>query len=216
MIRPLAPADAELFQAFVRGLSPASRRLRFQTGLNELYPALLARLTQVDQRDHVALAAVICEHGRQAMIGEARYAPSGEADGSIEFAIAVGDAWRHIGLGSMLLASLLQRARGAGIERIHGDVLWENAGMLQLAKRFGFAIRRHPDDASLARVARDLSVPARPSALLDRPITRDLEFVAGFADRDRHQQVVAAVERDARAGALVEGAFAQADQHLVS
>lgn len=156
VLRPIGPADANLLQAFVRALSPASRRLRFQTGLNELYPALLARLTQVDHREHVAFAAVIYEQGVATMIGEARYAPSGEPDGSSEFAIAVADAWQRKGLGSTLADKLVRHARNSNVRRIHGDVLQENAGMLRLARRLGFSLRLHPDGAWLARATLDL------------------------------------------------------------
>jgi acetyltransferase len=160
VLRPIGPADADLLQAFVRNLSPASRRLRFQTGLNELYPALLAQLTRIDHREHAAFAAVIYEGGAAAMIGEARYAPSGERDGSSEFAVAVADAWQHKGLGTALIDRLLRHARYCGIHLIHGDVLQENTGMLRLARRLGFNLRLHPDGAWLARATLDLGAPA--------------------------------------------------------
>lgn len=76
MIRALGSDDAQRFQTFVRRLSPASRRQRFQTGLNELYPALLEQLTHIGGQGHAAFVAVAKEDGREAIIGEARYAPS--------------------------------------------------------------------------------------------------------------------------------------------
>jgi acetyltransferase len=156
ILRPIGAADAALLQDFVRSLSPASRRLRFQTGLNELYPALLAQLTRIDHLEHAAFAAVIYERGVERMIGEARYAPSGEGDGSSEFAIAVADEWQHKGLGLALTEKLLRHARDSGIERIHGDVLQENTGMLRLARMLGFRMCLHPDGAWLARATLDL------------------------------------------------------------
>ena len=169
VLRPLGPADAEMLQSFVRSLSPASRRLRFQTGLNELYPALLAQLTRVDHREHAAFAAVIYEGGIATMIGEARYAPSGERDGASEFAMAVADAWQHQGLGSALIDKLLRHARNSGIRLIHGDVLQENAGMLRLARRLGFRLRLHPDGAWLARATLGLRDADSLPPLSQRP-----------------------------------------------
>lgn len=159
ILRPMDPTDASLLQAFVRGLSPAARRLRFQVGLRELNPALLATLTRNDRREHMAFAAVICEDGAETMVGESRYAPSVEHEGSSEFAVAVADDWRHKGLGTALADKLLRHARQCGIRRIYGDILRENAGMLQLVRRLGFSVRPHPDGAWLAQAVMDLDSP---------------------------------------------------------
>jgi len=156
ILRPIGQADRDLLQDFVRRLSPASRGLRFQSGLNELDPGLLANLTAVDHCERVAFAAVVYEQGREVMIGEARYAPTGDDEDASEFAVAVADSWQHMGLGATLMDKLLRHARTCGIERIHGDVLQRNAGMLKLARRLGFVLRAHPDGARLARVTMDL------------------------------------------------------------
>ena len=90
------------------------------------------------------------------MIGEARYAPALERDGSADFALAVADEWQHQGLGALLMEKLLRHAEGSGITRIHGDVLHDNAGMLRLTQKLGFHPRLHPDGAWLTRVERTL------------------------------------------------------------
>lgn len=177
VIRPMKSADGPLLQEFVRNLSPQSRRMRFQTGLSELYPTLLDQLMPPDDREHLTVGAMLYRDGREAMVGEARYAPAVDTPGAIEFAIAVADEWHGAGLGSALMGRLLQEARSAGLARMQGDVLRDNAAMLRLAERFGFRIGGHPDGAWLARVTLDLRVPAR-SPLPDRAVTHDLEVVA--------------------------------------
>jgi GNAT superfamily N-acetyltransferase len=165
VFRLLGAADAPLLQDFVRGLSPASRRLRFQSGLIELYPELLARLVEVDCCERVAFAALIREQGKEVMVGEARYAPAVEAGESSEFALAVADAWQHRGIGAALMEKLLSHARRSGISRVHGDILRDNAGMLRLARTLGFESLRHPDSGWLVRVALDLRpAPLQPVA----------------------------------------------------
>jgi acetyltransferase len=156
LLRPLGARDAELLQDFVRDLSPRSRYQRFQNGFRELPPGLLAQLLGVDYRASMAIAAVVFDHGRRRMIGEARYAPALERDGAADFALAVADAWQRRGLGAMLLEKLLQHAERSGITRIRGDVLFDNAAMLRLTQRLGFLPRRHPDGAWLTRVERTL------------------------------------------------------------
>lgn len=156
MIRALGSDDAEQFQAFVRRLSPASRRQRFQTGLNELYPALLAQLTRIGGQGDASFVAVARENDREAIIGEARYAPSMEHAGATEFAVAVADDWQNVGLGTALIGRLVSEACRAGITRLYGDIQQENTGMLRLAKRLGFRPGPHPDGAWLARVTLEL------------------------------------------------------------
>jgi acetyltransferase len=154
LIRPLAARDRELLQDFVRGLSVRSRYQRFQSGLNELAPDLLARLMDVDYRRSMAFTAVVFEHGHKRMIGEARYAPALDAPGTVDFALAVADGWQRQGIGRLLFDRLLKYAERSGIARIQGDVLHGNAAMLGLARQFGFLPRRHPDGAWLTRVER--------------------------------------------------------------
>ncbi len=166
MIRTLGAEDAQRFQAFVRRLSPASRRQRFHTGLNELYPELLAQLTRTGGQGHAAFVAVAKADGRDVIIGEARYAPSMEHAGATEFAVAVADDWQNIGLGTALIGRLVSEACRAGTTRLYGDIQQENTGMLRLAKRLGFRPGSHPDGAWLARVTLDLRAARTGAAAL--------------------------------------------------
>lgn len=156
LIRPLAARDRDLLQDFVRGLSPTARYQRFQNGIRELAPGVLAQLMDIDYRASMALVAVVSEHGQRRIIGEARYARALDAPGAAEFALAVADAWQGQGIGRLLFARLLQYAQHAGVARMQGDVLHGNRAMLGLARRFGFAAREHPDGAWLTRVERRL------------------------------------------------------------
>jgi len=56
---------------------------------------------------------------------------------------------------------LLQCAQRAGVVRMHGDILHGNVAMIELARRLGFALRRHPDGAWLTRVERILGALPR-------------------------------------------------------
>ena len=84
-LRQIRPDDAPAMQAFVRALSPASRRLRFHMGLNELTESGLQALTRVDQRVHVAFVLTTTERGTERIVGEARYFASCDKE-TAEFA----------------------------------------------------------------------------------------------------------------------------------
>ena len=57
-IRPIAPDDADMLQALVRGLSSESRYFRFASSMPELPARMLARYTLIDYDREMALVAV--------------------------------------------------------------------------------------------------------------------------------------------------------------
>jgi hypothetical protein len=126
-VRPIAPADAGIAQAFVSSLSGTSRYFRFFQALKYLSPAMLDRFTRVDQVTHVALAAVADLDGRPSMVAEARY-PVAADRRSAEFALGA-DQWQRRGLATQLMAKLECIAAAAGITRLMGECLAINEGL---------------------------------------------------------------------------------------
>ena len=139
VIRPIRPEDAEIEQAFVRGLSQESKYFRFVSALQELSPAMLARFTQIDYDREMALIAVLVEGRSETEIGVARYVinPDGE---SCEFALAIADAWQQKGIGYKMMEALMDIARDKGLKSMEGDVLTSNRNMLGLVSSLGFVI----------------------------------------------------------------------------
>jgi len=154
-IRPIRPEDAEIEQAFVRGLSERTKYFRFMQTLDELTPAMLARFTQIDYDREMALIAVIEENGAEVEIGVARYIinPDGK---SCEFAIVVADAWHHHGIAHRLMERLMEPAREHGLEVMEGEVLVNNHEMLSLARVMGFDISEVPEDTSIRHIIKRL------------------------------------------------------------
>src|SRR5437667_11988094 len=71
-VRPVRSQEADVLQAYVRGLSRESRRNRFLGALSELAPAELDRLTHMDCRSQLALIAETDRGGAPTMIGARR------------------------------------------------------------------------------------------------------------------------------------------------
>lgn len=149
-LRPIGPADADAEQAFFSGLSLDSRHKRFHVGLRQLSPSLLQLLTEVDQRQHVALAAQTLE-APFPLVADARYVRTAADPATAEFAVAVADAWQGLGLGRRLIAHLAAHARQRGVRRLYGDVLAENRRMLALMRDLGARTQPHPDGPQLVR-----------------------------------------------------------------
>jgi acetyltransferase len=129
VIRPLEGADREALSAAFERLGEASRYRRFLSATPRLTDSQLSYLTEVDQHDHVALAAVDMTFG-SGIVGVAR---SVRREGSeAEPAIAVVDEYQARGLGSALIAALAARSREQGVTSYRAIALADNVPALRL------------------------------------------------------------------------------------
>ncbi|WP_070989998.1 GNAT family N-acetyltransferase [Halofilum ochraceum] len=154
-IRPIRPEDADIEQAFVRGLSEASRYLRFMASLKELSREALVRFTQIDYDRELALIATTERGGTEVQLGVARYTITPDGEGC-EFAIVVTDEIQGTGLGSRLLGVLMEAARDRGLREMIGETLSTNDPMRSLAERLGFSVRTSEDDPTILLMHRRL------------------------------------------------------------
>jgi RimJ/RimL family protein N-acetyltransferase len=142
-VRAIRSDDAaRILQAFGE-LDPDAIYRRFFSPRRELSTAELKQLTEVDFEQVVALVATIKEHGVETLLGGARYAiESGARPQGAELAFLTAEAHRGRGVASLLLRSLAQLAREAGLVRFEADVLAENQAMLTVFSRVGMKIRQ--------------------------------------------------------------------------
>ncbi len=152
-IRPIRPEDAELLKEFVRGMSSEDKYFRFMQAIDELTPEMLVRFTQLDYSREMAVIAVTEGEENATQLGVARYTANPDGT-SCEFAIAVSNKHRGMGLGSQLMETLMEAARGHGIKVIEGEVLSDNHRMLHLMQQLGFSIVTSPDDPGVKNVER--------------------------------------------------------------
>lgn len=155
VIRPIRPEDAELEQAFVRGLSEDSRYNRFMGQLRELAPRKLQYLTTIDYDQHMALIATVQRDGREVEIGVARYVVTPGSE-SCEFAIAVDDAWQGTGVAGILMLELMAAARSRGLKTMVGFVLASNHKMLKFCRQLGFEFHRDMGEGDTVSVVKNL------------------------------------------------------------
>jgi acetyltransferase len=154
-IRPIRPEDAEIEQAFVRGLSEVSRYMRFMFSVQELSQNMLVRFTQIDYSREMALIAITNEDDHEIELGVARFATNPDGK-SCEFALVIADAMQGKGLGQKLMIALMDAARGKGLKIMSGEVLKNNASMLKLMARLGFATEDFAEDVNIKRVSKIL------------------------------------------------------------
>jgi acetyltransferase len=155
VIRPIRPEDAEIEDEFVRNLSSESKYFRFMRALHELTPEMLVRFTQIDYHREMAFIATTEIGGVEKEVAVGRYLTN--PDGfSCEFALVVGDEWRKKGIGSRIMMALMEVAKARGLRTMEGEILSENANMLSLARKLGFAIRPCDDDPGVQQASRAL------------------------------------------------------------
>jgi GNAT superfamily N-acetyltransferase len=145
-LRHIRPGDADELRRGFEQLSPESRRRRFFGAVAQLTDEMVRYLTEVDQRDHVALVAVVEARGgkRDAGLGVARFIRLRDTPTVAEAAVTVADEAQGKGLGHVLMTALAVAARERGITTFYADVLADNAPMHQLLRDIG-AVERARD-----------------------------------------------------------------------
>jgi GNAT superfamily N-acetyltransferase len=158
--RPMEAHDIDRVQSYVRGLSQESRRNRFLGAVNELSPTELKRLSDLDRVSSAMLITELQIAGASRMIGEARYAMTGD---KCEVALSVSDSWQRRGIGSALLELLERCACDLKAREIVAEAFESNEAVKRLTTKFGFTIRRVVGDARLVRMVKTV----RPHAFGD-------------------------------------------------
>jgi len=161
-IRPVRPEDEGLVRTFLDQVTPEDLRLRFFAPIRAFTHAFIARLIQIDYARAIAFAAI--DAATREMIGAVRL--HADANGETgEFGILVRSDLKGVGIGWELMRMMIEWARAEGLRVIEGQVLRENANMLDMCRRLGFAIRSDPHDADIRLVTLAIDGPAtEPSA----------------------------------------------------
>lgn len=145
-VRPIQAADTVMEGEFVRNLSLETKHYRFFGGVQELLPAELKRLCNVDGQRSMAFVATVQRDGRETEIGVSRYVLSSKEDVR-EMAVTIADEWQHKGLGALLVKHLITYAKTHGVRQLYSVELADNGAMQELAHELGMSASRDPEDA---------------------------------------------------------------------
>lgn len=136
-VRPVTSEDKEKIQAGLARMSAQSRYMRFHAPVTQLSESELRRLTDVDQDRHVAWGAVSLDEPGEPGAGVARYVRSSEDARCANIAVTVVDEYHGLGLGRLLMQTLLVAAATQGVERFVAHVLPENTAAQELFRALG-------------------------------------------------------------------------------
>ena len=142
----MRPEDEELFVEFLKHVSSEDLRLRFFAPVREFSHAFLARLIQIDYARAIAFLALDAATGE--MIGVVRLHADANHE-TAEYAILLRSDLKGQGLGWELMQLIIEWAKADGLSVVEGQVLRENAVMLEMASALGFEIRSDASDRDL-------------------------------------------------------------------
>jgi len=138
-VRPLERRDREGLAEAISRLSAQTRYLRFANAKPHMSPRELDFLVDVGRREHRALLAI--DPGTGQGVGVVRYVQLQAEPGVAEIAATVSDEWQGHGLGSAMVAQLVEQARDDGFASLRASVLATNKRSIAMLLRTGFAPR---------------------------------------------------------------------------
>lgn len=159
-LRPIRPEDEAQHLAFLERLDPEDIRMRVFYSRRSIERSELARLMQIDYEREMAFIAVAPgPAGVDETLGVVR-AVTDPDNLAAEFGVIVRSDLKGRGLGRLLMDKLIRYQRARGTQRIVGDVILENTGMRELARRLGFVEQAAEDGDSCCAIRLDLRTPS--------------------------------------------------------
>jgi acetyl coenzyme A synthetase (ADP forming)-like protein len=138
LLRPIRRNDTEAWLAFLSGISPRTKYLRFHS-LPKLTMEDAVRFCTVDYTNTFAFVAEVQGDNRQDIVAIGRYIRLPKKS-SAEVAFLIDDSFQGKGIGTKLMESLANVARENGINTFEAEVLAENKEMMTVFRDYGFHI----------------------------------------------------------------------------
>jgi len=135
VMRQLTPRDAEVYLKFFNRLDPPTIRCRYGHMVSQLTLDTARQIASLDPTWEPALAIFLEDESRIVALGRFHANPSTL---SAEMAVVVDTSMRRLGLGRVLMESLIQQAEQRGLAQLHAYVVTQNAPVQKLLQTLGF------------------------------------------------------------------------------
>lgn len=134
-LQRVRPEDKSLFLEGFSHLSEETKRQRFLGPKKELSEKELEFYSSPDDYNHIAYSVCKTEPKKEGL-GVARLVRPKKDSPIAELGIIIVDEYQGLGIGTILLAAVIERAREVGITTITGLMENSNTGMIALLKKF--------------------------------------------------------------------------------
>ena len=139
-LRTVHPDDRHALTEMFARCSKQTVRYRFLHLVKELPASLLDQLTAAPEPSNVALVVLQGSGEAERIVAVAAYSSLENRPEVAEVSLLVEDAWQKRGIGSILLDTLAEAARLAGITRFSADVMADNRLMLSVFRKAGYGV----------------------------------------------------------------------------
>lgn len=148
LLRPIRPEDEEAHREFDNKLTKEDRYKRFFGEMPQFSHEQLAKMTQIDYDREMAFIVTQRRDDVWQTLGVSRVLM--DPDNLVaEFAVVVRSDIKGLGLGRILMQSVIDHCKRQKVEKIEGLTLPENAGMIGLAKKLGFKVTRDFEEGTI-------------------------------------------------------------------
>jgi acetyltransferase len=154
LLRPIRPEDEPHWIRMLDACSRETIYMRFRYMFQWATHEVATRYCFTDYDREIAMVAEREDEGEPRLVGVGRLVRDPGHD-TAEYAVLISDAWQDRGLGGLLTDVCEEIARGWGLSHMVAQTTADNARMLALFKRRGFAVE--PDDEGLIKVEKALT-----------------------------------------------------------
>lgn len=137
LVRHLRPEDAPRLRDGFQQLGKLARRRRFHEDIDDLSDAQIAKLVEVDQKDHFAWGALDLNRPDEPGIGVARYRRLQQEPSAADVRITIMDHYMGRGAGVLLHAAIHRSAADNDIRTLYFDVAADNQRFLTHLRSLG-------------------------------------------------------------------------------
>ena len=152
-LRTIRPSDEERIREGIEAMSDRARYLRFFSAFRSPPDSIVKRLSAVDGHDHIGWGAILLDGQDYPPIAAAHAVRIDDRLGTGELAIAVLDDYQGLGLGRMLIATVLGDCAQEDLHRLEMQVLGENRAAVELLLGLGAEVAQ--TDGSVTTIALD-------------------------------------------------------------
>ncbi len=151
LLRPIRPEDEPLWMDLLAGCSRESIYARFRHFFQWQSHQAAVRYCFIDYDREIAMVAELEREGKRELVGVGRLVADPDHE-NVEYAVLVSDSWQNKGVGSVLTECCLEIAGHWGLKRVVAQTGSDNARMLALFQRLGFATTPSADGSVIDAV----------------------------------------------------------------
>lgn len=148
ILRPIRPEDELAHREFDNKLTKEDRYKRFFGEIPQFSHEQLARMTQIDYDREMAFIVTQKRDDEWETLGVSRVLM--DPDNLVaEFAVVVRSDLKGLGLGRILMQSVIDHCKLQKVQLIEGITLPENTGMIELSRKLGFKVSRDFEEGTV-------------------------------------------------------------------